>query len=247
MRRVLTPLVCLALLSLPLVGQTVVRRPVLVAAGGGSPVTIDTATSNATCTTDCAPAGTPLTFTYTSSGTNRAVIVSISHWSGGPVNAIASVSYDGAALTRIIKRATAGEDSIDVWGLTNQSTTTNAVISIQTDDATGMDDMVIGVVSFNGAHQTFASCFTNTNSAENTTNSATLTITLGSSNSLAFVGFESYIPTATISVGTQRFNATDAGTLKGFGGTNTGTTTSTITFSLDDTNWVGAGCSVNPV
>ncbi len=91
-------------------------------------------------------------WTHTTSGTNRYLVVGLSGWDNSSSLTNVTVTYNGVALTKLGGAQTAGNNQAVLWGLANPALGSNtvAVNNIPSDFA----ELGGGSVSFTGAHLT---------------------------------------------------------------------------------------------
>ena len=125
-----------------------------------------------------------VTYSHTTAGSNRALAVFVAlHGTGQTVS---SITYAGTALTVIGTITGATNQRLEAWGLAAAATGANNVVVTLSASNDGWD---ASAISFTGANQTFGTCFTGVQSANNGTGtSITNTVTTGQTNDVVVSG-----------------------------------------------------------
>ena len=127
------------------------------------------------------------TFSHTTSGSNRALLVYVAL--AGTAQTVSTVTYGGTGLTSLGALNLTGTPSgrVELWGMVNPATGANNVVVTLSATNASWD---ISAISFTGAHQTFASCFTGFQSGLNGATNAfvSLVVTTGQTGDLVSSG-----------------------------------------------------------
>lgn len=145
-----------------------------------------------------------VTFSHTTAGTNRGLIVSAAWYDGG-ASLITSITYAGVAMTQVASRLSEYNLGVEMRKLSNPALGANNVV-ITFDDAAGAG--AAGATSFTGAFQTTAGM---TGTADSTVaNAATINLKIASNNTELVVDAFGSNATATVGAGqVQMFNRSD--------------------------------------
>ena len=170
---------------------------------------------------------TSVTWSHTTSGADRALIVGVSFWNGS-TESITGVTYAGTAMTSIGSALSPNNERAQQWKLSNPATGANNVVV----SFSSVVDAACGAVSFTGARQTTASL-------TGTQATATGTSTAPSVNVSSAPG-EIVVDTLSSDVGdpdtvgagqTERWNASSP-EADGAGSTEAGAATVTMSWTL---------------
>lgn len=176
------------------------------------------------------------TWNHTCSGSDRCLIVGVSHFSGAP-RTISSVTYNGVAMTSLGKNdGNSGVASVELFKLVAPATGSNAILV--TFSAAAL--MIGGGVSFTGADQTTPTgSAVSANDGGGTASPATVNV----SSAADEIVVDTVIVTdgaaaVTVTVGggqDQRWNLTESAAVMGGGSTEVGSATTTMSWT-----WTGA-------
>jgi len=238
----------LVLMCLPLFGQTVVRRPIVAAAGCGS-LTFDTASSNN------ATGANSVSWNHTTSAnSNRAIIFCVGSFHSGGGQSVSSITYNGSStgVTSVGSHVEpgSGEERVDIYKLVAPASGTNAIVVTMT-GCSAACELGAGSLSFyNAAQTTLTGTFA---SADGNGASGTMGGNVSSAVGEIAVDVVVYFTTstkATVGAGmTERFNIPGNNTQdSAAGSTAAGATTVTFTWTdpFTTSNWSWGGVGVKP-
>ena len=184
---------------------------------------------------------TSVTWSHTTSGANRALIVGVSFWNGS-TQSISGVTYAGTAMTNVGGATDLSNDRAQQWALSNPTTGANNVVV----SFSAAVDAVCGAVSFTGAHQTTASLTGTQATATGTSTAPSVNVT-SATGEIVIDTLAQFAQTDTVGAGqTQRWNAT-FGSEDGAGSTEAGAATVTMSWTLGaSADWALVGVGVKP-
>jgi hypothetical protein len=188
--------------------------------------------------------GNTVSWSHTVSGNDRLLIVAVM-FKNADNQTVSSVSYSGARLTKVGHAANGPEVRSEIWLLTAHTTGTNTVTATF-DTANTNSGMVGASISLTGVHQTtpvgaLASAARATNAPTVTINSAPNELVI---HALAVRESQS----VTTGPGqTQQWNVNDSSDVTGFGSTERGAATVTMSAMMGvSTEWAQIGVSIKP-
>lgn len=189
-----------------------------------------------------ADSGSSVSYSHTCSGSDRLLIVGVA-WRG--TQTVSSVTYNGVAMTQVAAHAAGGNNTrVKQYYLINPASGANTV-SVTMSGAT---NLVVGSISFNGAHQTTPLG----TQATATGTSGNPSVSVSSASDEIVVDSLSYDRASSLTVGagqTQRYNRDDngGGDLWGAGSTEAGAASVTMSWTAGASEgWAIAGVSVKP-
>lgn len=179
-------------------------------------------------------AGTSLTVSYTTSGSDRALLVSLWVWNG-TISGL-GVTYNGTAMTELINRA-ADSGNVYIFGLVNPTSGANNIVVSNANSV----QIFMTCASYTGVHQTHANAFpdTETSGSANSTNQS-LSITTSVDQSWTFMNTRTPSRSQTAGSGTTKrvINTTSQDAATSFdsgGGVSTGSNALNYTVSPSQT------------
>lgn len=187
--------------------------------------------------------GGPFTFSHTTSGSNRVLVVGFVIYAGGSFT-VTGITYNGVAMTAIPSSAITGTYAVGLYGLIAPASGANTVsISVS-----GNVEIGFGAMSFTGADQTTP--FGTANTATGT--STTPSVTVSSASGEIVVDTGQIFHSGTLSVGggqTSRWSSiSTGGWVKHFGSTEPGDTSVTMSWSnTTSQDWALSAVPVKPV
>jgi hypothetical protein len=185
----------------------------------------------------------PFTFSHTTSGANRLLVVGILIHAGGGLT-VTAVTYNGVAMTVIPSSEVIGTYAVSMYSLIAPASGTNTVsISVSSNAEIGF-----GSVSFTGADQTTP--FGTANTATGTSTTPSVTVSSATDEIVMDTGI--LFHSGTLSVGanqTSRWSSiSTGGWVKHFGSTEPGDTSVTMSWSnTTSQGWAIAAVPVKPV
>ena len=195
-------------------------------------------------------AGTTLTVSHTTSGSDRVIMVTLWVWNG-TISGL-GVTYDGTAMTNIVSRA-ADYGNVYIFGLANPTSGTHDIVVTNSNSV----QMFLTAVSYTGVHQTTPFPDAAANGSANNTNQ-TLSVTTSVDQSWLFMGTRTPSRTQTAGSGTVKrvINTTSQDAATSFdsgGGVSIGSNALAYTVSPSQTCYnvmtsiapASAGASVN--
>jgi hypothetical protein len=214
-----------------------IHRPVAAEAGGGGGIEFDAASSDST-------SDTSLTFSHTTSGSNRAIGVCVG-WRVNDGQSISGVTYNGVALTEDANSPVLdGRTATALYSLVNPASGANNIVVSLSGAATSIASIA---VSFTGAHQTTLTGTSATDTLDNGT-SDSLDVS-SASGEIVFDCLAHYASGEAATPGgsqTERGDLGD-GDLSLAASTQPGATTTSMSWSwATDTYWGHIGVGLKP-
>ena len=115
--------------------------------GGGGALTFDAASH-----ADGTENASSLTFSHTTSGSERFLLVCVSHWNSATVRQVSGITYGGQAMTLGRReKNSGGNDTAELWYLNNPPSGANDVVVTMSGTTSGWK---AGAMSFTGVNQT---------------------------------------------------------------------------------------------
>ena len=184
------------------------------------------------------------------SGSNRYLLVGVSlnnHLTGGP-SQVSSVTFGAAPLSLIDSVANSDDGLVEIWELINPANATSDItVTIDTNpDSSGF---VAGAMSFEGVHQTTP---TRTPWTEATSDTGAVTLDITSAtDELVFDTVACEYTPGGIAVGadqTERWgiDVNSVHDINGYGSTESGASTVTMSWSGDTAHWALGAVSIRP-